>query len=211
MLVLGVLELMWPTTRPRRSRRARSEPGPSRPILAAPARPAQSILPRRLIDSPSASRPSGGFVFPPPADYVPPPLPREEVRPIRPAERGDPAPSRFEPVARLAEPEASPIEDERSLADAPEPLVVEHESRPLEQVASPREPVEPPEEALAPPLLRRRSKISPHARPHRVLRPGKSEQQGSEQSPTVADTAAPSGPLDTETRIKRDSPVVERC
>src|SRR5437667_3188028 len=332
MLVLGVLELMWPTTRPRRSRRARSEPGPSRPILAAPARPVQSILPRRLIDSPSASRPSGGFVFPPPADYVPPPLPREEVRPIRPAERGDPersfdvvkppapdpdeaafsppaeyvapappeplpapalevpsfllpiedpappepddvrpqvdvaapgveveplpiepplfpleperrairlgptpfepeapateseparleaephpvgpGPSRFEPVARLAESEASPIEDERSLADAPEPLVVEHESRPLEEVGSPREPAEPPEEASAPPLLRRRSKISPHARPHRVLRPGKSEQQGSEQSPTVADTAAPSGPLDTETRIKRDSPVVERC
>src|SRR5438309_1556697 len=83
MLVLGVLELMWPTTRPRRSRRARSEPGPSRPILAAPARPAQSILPRRLIDSPSASRPSGGFVFPPPADYVPPPPAREEVRPDR--------------------------------------------------------------------------------------------------------------------------------
>ena len=388
MLVLGVLELMWPTTRPRRSRRARSEPGPSRPILAAPARPAQSILPRRLIDSPSASRPSGGFVFPPPADYVPPPLAREEVRPVRPAERGDPErsfdlvkppapdpaeaafsppaeyvapappeplpapalevpsfllpieepappepddvmpqvdvaapgveveplpiepplfpleperrairlgpppiepqapatesepapleaeshpvepePSRFEPVARLAEPEPLPIEDERSLAGAAEPLVVEHESRPLEreefpveaalperpllepappepapphveseprqvewipttfeQVASPQEPVEPslPEEAPAPPLLRRRSKISPHARPHRVLRPGKSEQRGSEQSPTsfaaptVADTAAkappaPSGPLDTETRIERDSPVVERC
>src|SRR3989449_6658294 len=90
MLVLGVLELMWPTTRPRRSRRARSEPGPSRPILAAPERPAQSILPRRLIDSPSASRPAGGFVFPPPADYVPPPLPREEVRPIRLAEPAPP-------------------------------------------------------------------------------------------------------------------------
>ncbi|MGH7345708.1 MAG: hypothetical protein ACREK4_12405, partial [Candidatus Rokuibacteriota bacterium] len=86
LLVLGVLELMWPT-RSRRPRRARVEPALPRPVVAvAPPRPAQSILPRRLIDSPSASRPAGGFVFPPPADYIPPPLPREEVRPIRPAE-----------------------------------------------------------------------------------------------------------------------------
>src|SRR5207245_10988020 len=33
LLVLGVLELMWPTTRPRRSPRARSVLAPPRPIL----------------------------------------------------------------------------------------------------------------------------------------------------------------------------------
>src|SRR5881296_4175077 len=89
---------MWPT-RPRPARSAGAEPAPARPVVAAaPPRPVQSILPRRLIDSPSASRGSGGFVFPPPADYVPPPLPREEIRPIRPAER-PPEPSPPEHVA----------------------------------------------------------------------------------------------------------------
>src|SRR5207302_783193 len=251
----------------------------------------QSILPRRLIDSPSASRPSGGFVFPPPADYVPPPLAREEVRPVRPAERGDPersfdlvkppapdpaeaafsppaeyvAPAPPEPLPAPAlevpsfllpieepappepddvmpqvdvaapgveveplpiEPPLFPLEPERrAIRLGPPPIepqapATESEPAPLEAESHPVEP-SLPEEAPAPPLLRRRSKISPHARPHRVLRPGKSEQRGSEQSPTsfaaptVADTAAkappaPSGPLDTETRIERDSPVVER-
>src|SRR5215472_1470095 len=82
LLALGVLELIWPT-RPRRGRRPRAGPAPARPVAPAAPRPTQSILPRRLIDSPSAARPAGGFAFPPPADYVSSPLPREEVQPIR--------------------------------------------------------------------------------------------------------------------------------
>src|SRR4030095_10368843 len=58
LLVLGVLELVWPT-RPPRARRTPGEAAPPRPILAPPPRPVQSILPRRLIDSPSA-RSTGG-------------------------------------------------------------------------------------------------------------------------------------------------------
>ena len=133
LLVLGVLELMWPT-RPRPRRHPRPEPAQPRPILGAvPPRPAQSILPRRLIESPSAARPTGGFVFPPPADYVPPPLPREEIRPIRPAER-PPEPSPPEHVAP-APPEPVPA----PALEVPSFLI------PVE------EPVAPPEPHYVPP------------------------------------------------------------
>jgi len=121
LLVLGVLELMWPT-RPRPARSAGAEPAPARPVVAAaPPRPVQSILPRRLIDSPSASRGSGGFVFPPPADYVPPPLPREELRPpMRPIGVVRPAvPAEEEPV--IAPWPADPIRTPVALPAPPEP------------------------------------------------------------------------------------------
>jgi tetratricopeptide (TPR) repeat protein len=356
LLILGVLELIWPTRR-RRPRRARAEPAPARPIPAAPARPAQSILPRRLVDSPSASRPSGGFAFPPPADYVPPPLPREEVRPIRPAERSvrersvdvveppaadaeeaaysppaeyvaptppgpvpasalevppfllpieepaapsaldyvappidvppatveterrrsEPAPAPvepepdFEPEAPYFEPEppdfepesqrpeAQRFEPEPSSVEAAPPLVIKHGSRliesielrvepepkprPLEpapthvepkpppvvhttfeRVAPPPEQVEPPPaQPPAPPLRRRRSRTSPHARPHRVLRPGAPEGRAAEQSPPSIATSTPpatpaksplpmpNGPAEPASKTGRDSPLVERC
>jgi len=121
LLVLGVLELIWPTRR-RRRRRARPEPAQPRPIPApAPIRPAQSILPRRLIDSPSANRPTGGFVFPPPADYVPPPLPRGEVKPIRPLERPT-EPSPPEPVGpQVPEPAPAQLEVPSFLIPVAEP------------------------------------------------------------------------------------------
>jgi len=361
MLVLGVLELMWPT-RPRRARHSRAESAPARPIQAAPARPAQSILPRRLIDSPSASRPAGGFAFPPPADYVPPPLPREEIRPIRPAERppahsppaeyvapappgpvpapalevppflipieepiappddveppvdvapatldGEPArietapmligpeppfepePERVEAVAHPVE-AASPVETEPpvgaqpSVVGAVSPFVVEPESEPtsapvdatqprvepeppladtaplvtesewpivepaalvleppplvepeprptdeapttFERVVPSREPVEPPPPPAAPPAppRRRRSKVSPHARRHRVLRPVAPESRGSEEPPTNLTPSAPTetspraplptpgGPAQADANPRRDSPLVERC
>src|SRR5262245_54679801 len=252
LLVLGVLELMWPT-RPRHARRARSELAPVRPIAAATPRPVQSILPRRLIDSPSASHPAGGFAFPPPADYVPPSPPREEARPpirpigvVKPAAPIEETPSP-PPVVRIVTPPAEPIappaappEPEPVVAYIPPPAVevepqssepqssepqpapieaepptepptiepepqpatstsaipapelwpaelraLEPEPPPLEPEASPLEPetfaspppVEPTSPAEPPALLRRRrSKISPHARPHRVLRPAPLEE-----------------------------------
>ena len=125
LLALGVLELIWPT-RPRHARRPRAGPATARPFAAAPPRPTQGILPRRLIDSPSAARPAGGFAFPPPADYVPPPLPREEVWPIRPPEPAS----------------APPVEDE---------LVIPPPGGLIEAPTTPPAPVEPV--YIAPPAL----------------------------------------------------------
>ena len=165
LLVLGILELLWPT---RRRHTRRSSPEPTRPPQAVtPSRPTQSILPRRLIDSPSSARPSG-FVFPPPADYVPPPLPREEIRPIRPVgyvvpERPSepevpppdaPAPAPPEPVVepiRQAEPAyiAPPPEPEPEPVE-PEPIVFQRihvEPIAPEPVASDRIQLEPMESA----------------------------------------------------------------
>ena len=154
LLVLGVLELVWPT-RPHRSRRTRAEASPPRPILAPPPRPVQSILPRRLIDSPSA-RPTGGFAFPPPADYVAPQLPREEMRPIRPPEPATAtAPAVPAPVEQLEVPSfLQPIEEpsEPAYVAPPAdiaPAPVEHEptrivTEPLRAEPKPFE-AEPPE------------------------------------------------------------------
>ena len=154
LLVLGVLELVWPT-RPRHVRRPESEPPPARPSLAiTPQRPAQSILPRRLIESPSVSRPAGGFAFPPPADYVPPPLPREEVRPIRPvghvvpdrAPESEPLHS-FEPAAPPEPVYIAPPEPAYTAPPAvkvePEPPTLEPEPRrgePEPQAVGPEPP-----------------------------------------------------------------------
>jgi tetratricopeptide (TPR) repeat protein len=147
LLVLGVLELVWPT-RPHRARRTRAEASPPRAILAPPPlRPAQSILPRRLIDSPSA-RPTGGFAFPPPADYVPPPLPREEIRPIRPPDSQPAAPAAA-PVEQLEVPSfLQPIEEPTEPAfDAPPGAF---DAPPADVAPPPVEP-EPPLIASTPP------------------------------------------------------------
>jgi len=277
LLVLGVLELMWPT-RPRHARRVRPEPA----LVAAVPRPVQSILPRRLIDSPSASRPAGGFVFPPPADYVPPPPPREEARPpeppliklppiesppselppseprsaaveaepptiepapapamprssipepeLWPAELRalEPEPPRFDvepapptaperkPIVQLAPPSFEPVAPPLDPAEPPQPdepvpspmaperqPIAQLVPPPFEPVAPPREPDPPPpqpDEPAVPPRLRRRSKISPHARPHRVLRPAPQGASAIQSAPAAA-AATPT----------RDSPLVERC
>jgi tetratricopeptide (TPR) repeat protein len=343
LLVLGVLELMWPT-RPPHERRRRLEPAPARPVVAAaPPRPAQSILPRRLIDSPGPARPAGGFAFPPPPDYVPPPPPREEtrppvrpigvVRPVAPVEEEAVPPLEPEPVAEpepvevayippppvevepppieappaplaaeplVTEPEPQPDEPQppralepelprvapeprrfdirvvrlepepEALAPEPEPPLVEPEPpgrlepeplrvqlsaiEPATPAVVPPPPIEPqapmveplplpvtalpppveplppvptpepppqPAEPPAPPKRRRRSKTSPHARPHRVLRPAP-EGPGAARSaampvpsaPTEAPAeplAAPTPPAGTEAKLTRDSPLVERC
>jgi tetratricopeptide (TPR) repeat protein len=348
LLVLGVLELVWPT-RSRRPRHSGIEPTPARPSLTVtPPRPAQSILPRRLVDSPSATRPAGGFAFPPPADYVPPPLPREEMRPLRPVgyvvpERSpepeqpltaptppepieepvappepayiappavedepepiEPAHARADDTPLTIEPEPQPIEPEppRFEADPPRfepepsrrepwfehesapnepepprfesepppleaapprlepesswfepepvadlvpseveaepkptepaPPIIEPEPQPIlrippyfEPVAPPKEPAEPLQPVQPPePPRRRRSKISPHARPHRVLRPGPQERSGVERpsshvappAPVEPSTRIPLPPADAgprgETTLGRDTPLVERC
>jgi tetratricopeptide (TPR) repeat protein len=166
LLVLGVLELLWPT-RSRRPRHSGVEPTSARPSqTVTPARPAQSILPRRLVDSPSATRPAGGFAFPPPADYVPPPLPREEMRPLRPVgyvvperspEHEQPlaAPTPPEPIAEPVAPpepayiappagevEPEPIEPARA-RDDDTPLTIEPEPQPIEP-EPPRFEADPP-------------------------------------------------------------------
>ena len=135
LVALGVLELIWPT-RPRHARGPRAGPAPARPFAAAPPRPTQGILPRRLIDSPSAARPAGGFAFPPPADYVPPPLPREEVWPIRPPEHASPV----RPIG-VVKP-APPVEDA---------LVIPTPAGLIETPTTPPAPVEPV--YIAPPAL----------------------------------------------------------
>ncbi len=327
LLVLGVLELVWPT-RPRHARRSGAEPTPARPSMpVTPPRPAQSILPRRLIDSPSAGRPAG-FVFPPPADYVPPPLPREEIRPLRPvgrvvpertrepeppepideplappepayiappaaevepepppvepapqeledrprfepepsrgepeppvereSPRHEPGPPRFEresppvepepprrePGPAPLEPDPRPYEPEQRVVDRvpptveaepepvePAPPVVDPQPQPIAHVppsfapvTPPHEPVEPPQPVppLEPPRRRRRSKISPHARPHRVLRPATDVEPPSSSvappapiEPSTRTTLPPAGAAPSgETKLGRDTPLVERC
>jgi tetratricopeptide (TPR) repeat protein len=327
LLVLGVLELVWPT-RPRHARRSGAEPTPARPSMpVTPPRPAQSILPRRLIDSPSAGRPAG-FVFPPPADYVPPPLPRGEIRPLRPVgrvvpertqepeppepideplappepayiappaaevepepppvepapleledrprfepepSRGEPEPpveresprhepepprferesppvepepSRLEPGPAPLEPDPRPYEPEQRVVDRvppkveaepepvePAPPVVDPKPQPIAHVppsfapvTPPHEPVEPPQPVPPPepPRRRRRSKISPHARPHRVLRPATDVEPPSSSvappapiEPSTRTTLPPAGAAPSgETKLGRDTPLVERC
>ena len=158
LLVLGVLELMWPT-RSRRARRPQVEPAPPRPVVAAtPPRPLQSILPKRLIDSPSASRPAGGFVFPPPADYVPPPLPREEMRPIRPPDSMSPVRpiGLVVPPARPEKEEALPAPSERVV---PEPSP--ERAEPIDAPAAPPEPEEVLPVYVAPPAVEVEPSIEP--------------------------------------------------
>jgi len=339
LLALGVLELIWPT-RPRQARRARVEPAPAGFVAGVSPRPPQSILPRRLIESSSSAQP--GFAFPPPADYVPPPLPREDVRPepaspvrpigvVRPTSPVEDEPA-LPPPGRSIEPPAAPsepvyiappaVDDELPVApptvnvEPPlvevEPRVVEIEPRAIENPrveaepyvferealrgepptpsvepeprplspeptrleATPQPEPEPPRFEPEPPMpeppaaepglpsfepephtlepepplgleveaprleppepiqqpggpfetfrRRRRSKISPHARPHRVLRPAKVDPSSYEVAvpdpTTTAPVESPARPWSSEgitsgvdARMTRDSALVERC
>jgi tetratricopeptide (TPR) repeat protein len=177
LLLLGILELVWPT-RPRHAHRSGLEPTPARPSLTVtPPRPAQSILPRRLIDSPSAARPAGGFAFPPPADYVPPPLPREEVRPVRPVGYVVP-----EPIEELVAPSEPAYIPPPAVEVEPEPLPEpsRHEPEPRFEHESPRhepelprfkgesplfEPESPRLESESPRLEPEPSRLEPEPRP----------------------------------------------
>jgi tetratricopeptide (TPR) repeat protein len=143
-----------------------------------------------------------------------------------------------EPAAPAPEPAAlsEPARESESAPFEPEPPAIEHVPAPIEHapppivlappiaehVAPPVEEATPPvAEPSAPPRRRRRSKISPHARPHRVLRPP--PPQGGSQPPSAglstpafenAAASAVSPPTDSTdavSRVQRDSPLVERC
>ena len=232
LIVLGLLELVWPT-RPRHPmRRPPRQPLPLNRI-EPPARP-------RLTLSIAPSRPPAELVFRRPPGYLgPPPLP-EAATPPEPPKPPEPV----APVETTASVEASaavepaappevpapppqlvrPFEPLRS-AEGLEPAPAEISTPPTEFPA-PR-PVEPP----APPtpaagdvgLRRRRSKISPHARPHRVLRPTDAPaERAMEPAPgTVVplDSVRPAPPPPPpsltdpapEAKPARDTPLVEAC
>jgi len=128
--------------------------------------------------------------------------------------------------------EPAPVEPppfERVLVALP---YVEPPTPPIVQIPASLEPVAPPTEQVQPPrpvelaepfTRRRRSKISPHARPHRVLRPAKPEQSSVDPPAFNPATPAPmewparppwsseAGAPGIDARITRDSPLVERC
>lgn len=286
LLVLGVLEQVWPTKprHPIRRFRAPSSPPP-------PPRRAEPSVSARLTLALSPSRPPAESVFRRPPGYVDPsaresvprveplapvkpaeltipttpPEPSVPATPTTPAEPGAPAEPLTRPklilsaeIVTPAEPVA-PVEPEPPPTPAPPPalenappptnIVPLHERRglwspperhgigPVEP--EPSAPVQPPEsgeptgpakepEAPAFPPRRRRSKISPHARPHRVLRPSGDPVDPAAKGgePPVADLPrlgggpiAPVQPLRrwdadapvAEPRPKKDSPLVETC
>jgi tetratricopeptide (TPR) repeat protein len=167
-----------------------------------------------------------------PVVHVQPEEPAELLTSAEPIALSEPAVAAAEPVAPV-----EPVAPAEPIAPVARPrLIVSAEIVSPVESAEPMEP-EPPEAPTPPakqpdapelPPRRRRSKISPHARPHRVLRP----------SGTPADTRlaadvrtmppatdipklgggpiAPVQPLrhwdpPAEPKPKRDSPVVETC
>jgi tetratricopeptide (TPR) repeat protein len=259
LLVLGVLEQVWPS-RPRHPiRRPRALP-PSPPT---PARPAEQAMSPRMTLSLSPSRPPAETVFRRPPGYIEPParvapvpqvVPVAPVQSVKPAEPPTPAEpvaspepvTPPEPVARpklivsaeLVTPVESVVPEESEPPVTPQPPtnVVQFRERrepvamPEERDIEPSEPVRaehsaafpPPAPAAQPAERRRRSRISPHARPHRVLRPSESPAEAG-AAPPPADVPklgggpiAPVQPLRqwdqaAEPKPKRDSPLVETC
>ena len=122
-----------------------------------------------------------------------------------------PEPLAAEPALPSFEPEPHTLEPEPSLG-------LEVEAPTLE----PPEPIQQPGGPFETFRRRRRSKISPHARPHRVLRPAKMEPSSDEVAvpdPTpTAPVESPARPWSSEgitsgvdARMTRDSALVERC
>src|SRR5439155_4591686 len=218
-----VLELIWPS-RPRHPVR--------RPhARRAPPRPVEAILPSRLVLNVSPSRPPAELVFRRPAGYVtPPPAPEAVTPPVAipldtslPPEAVAPGPTAPDTPEPPAEAVAPPGPTEHVV---PVPLPERPAPRPVEP-AAPRRSADGP----APPRRRRRSKISPHARPHGVLRaPDAPASRSEEPAPsdlvplggggdtgasTPGETPRPwGGPPMTpapEAKPGRDSPLVEAC
>jgi tetratricopeptide (TPR) repeat protein len=153
------------------------------------------------------------------------PLYLSEPRLAADAPPGADAPAEpIEPPRSVVDAEPSPIEPASPIA-TPElqPVVLAPPS--FEPTAPPREWAEPAQPAPdpEPPLLRRRrSKISPHARRHRVLRPGPQESTAEPPAsgatlPTPIDPAAraplalPDASARRDAILRRDTPLVERC
>src|SRR5262245_53076430 len=122
LLVLGVLEQIWPS-KPRHPVRRPSAPPPSPPPPAPPAEPAMSP---RLTSTLSPSRPPAETVFRRPAGYVEPP-PAD----VDPPGRAEPAVP-VEPVAHV--PPDEPVEPPAPV----EPRVPAEPSAPNEPPARPR-------------------------------------------------------------------------
>jgi tetratricopeptide (TPR) repeat protein len=231
LIVLGVLELVWPTGPRHPVRRPQVRPPAPKPV-EPPARP-------RLPLSIAPSRPPAELVFRRPPGYLgPSPLtevaaPPEPAKPpeaIAPVETTAPAEASV-PVAPAVVPETPPppqlirpFEPTRSL-ERPEPRPTEFSTPPAEVPAPPpvEHPAPPAPAEPAEPLRRRRSKISPHARPHRVLRPSEaSADRAIEPAPgtvvpldsvrpaPVQPAASPTVPA-PEAKPKRDTPLVEAC
>src|SRR5206468_1307581 len=254
LLILGVLEQVWPS-RPRHPVRRPQAPSPT-PPASRPAEPLVSprltlSLPPSRPPAQTVFRRPAGYVEPPvrvqPVAPAEPVVPAESVVPEPPARPviSPPAPVPFSPPAPVSPP-PSPVTPPppTNVVLLPErrepvPLPARREIRPIERpepvrLAEPPEPAPAAEPAVpkqpdAPPLppRRRRSKISPHARPHRMLRaPETPPDPGAEPPaadvarlgggpPTLAQPlrrwdAAPPAPA-AEPKPKRDSPLVETC
>ena len=244
LLVLGILELLWPTKPRRPARRAAHDAQLRSDDFVAPVRLFEPIAVRR---PPVAIAPVPPLAPPAPLAPPPPVTPLSLEPPLAPSTPSPESPEAESPAAEL--PEAWPLEAEPPEVRAPEILPLEPE--PLEarlpEILSPEtlppepEPLEPPPavevptaEETPPPLevttpsrRLRRSKVSPHARPHRVLRARKTH--GVETPTPMARERAPA-PKTVETasresfwasaglpepvpeaRPGRDSPLVETC
>src|SRR5438477_4107013 len=277
LLVLGILELLWPT-KPRYPARQGAQ--------EAPPRPADVVTPLRGFEPTAALRAPIVFAPPPPVTHLPEAEPLEaELTTVEPPEVGsletlpEPEPLEEAPravIAMLIEPPevgspqaefpeveprgelleleplevapralfALPIELPPVVEDVPPPaeIAAAVEELPPTAEAAPPEPASP--EAVAPPRVvpqeigppsetppprrMRRSKVSPHARPHRVLRGARKTHVNEAPAPVAPDgTASPKtvepaaresfwatagvpAPV-PEARTGRDSPLVEAC
>ena len=188
------------------------------PVRVEPVAPAEPVMPAESVVPEPPARPvispPAPVTFSPPAPVSPPPSP---VTPPPPPTNVVPLPERREPVPLPERREIRPIE-------RPEPVRLAEPPAPA-PAAEPAVPKQPDAPALSP--RRRRSKISPHARPHRMLRaPETPPDAGAEPPaadvarlgggpPTLAQPlrrwdAAPPAPA-AEPKPKRDSPLVETC
>jgi tetratricopeptide (TPR) repeat protein len=260
LLALGVLELVWPS-RPRYPvRRRQPQPSPPSRLVESPVpvRLTFSVLPPRPPGETVFKPPAGYVSPPPPTDTVAAPVSPAFVTPAReapPIAAATPVPE----VPRVPEaprvPEVTPIPDvprisqvtpipdaprvpevapvaEVPPARPPEFPEVPPERREIQPATAAMRAVEAPEPSVPIPP-RRRSKISPHARPHRVLRGQNATADlgrapATDNVPAVSDVTppasdrpvaveparswseAPTAPA-PESKTRRDSPLVERC
>ena len=209
------------------------------------------VEPAAWVEPPVRVEPPAGVeaVAPvePVGDDVQPEEPAEPLTPVEPIALTEPVVAAAEPVAPVAPAEPiAPVARPRLIVSAeivspvesvelmePEPpgsppstnVVPLHERR--EPPGAPTAPDKQPDTPELPPR-RRRSKISPHARPHRVLRPSETPtitRSGADAHTVSSTTDIPKlggGPIPpvqplrhwdspAEPKPKRDSPVVETC
>ena len=255
LLILGVLELLWPTKR-RHVRQAAPAASP-RPTadavvsargfepIGAPRAPIMFAPPEVVPPPPAAEPPEAELpkaappeleppefeplkLEPPeveplligPIERLPEPSPLEETPRVPIALPIEPTPAEIDPAEVVAEVDAPPEAAELASPEMAPEVVLPDPAPP--EIATP--PETPPE---TPPARRmRRSKVSPHARPHRVLRGARRTQTDEAPAPVAPDRAPIPKTLEPresfwvsaglpepspETRGGRDSPLVESC